>query len=301
MTTTGTTMGDIAAGSEPRQATLPPAIDAIVRAVCAVTGHDRALLLSRRRLDVAEARMMVYALARECGYGLLPIARRLGRDHTTVLYGARRIAERVAEDPALAALMARARAAARNGGRIPSGPPQPQPEDSPPQSDEPPPRQHHEAGMAEIVMAASAACGIPHEAICNRSQHQAYTTARQIAAMLMIERGISIAEVAVRLKRDTDTVVQGIHTLRIKRARDAGIDEACALARENLARLRAGKPPLPAPSSALGMGLQRHAAQGRAEAAAITATPQVTLRDDVVLVCRAGKWDLVPKAGRRVP
>lgn len=294
------TMAIAAPGTAPAafRPTLPPTIDRIVRGVCAVTGYDRGEVLSRRRADVSEARMMVYALAREFGYGLIPIGRRLGRDHTTVLSGARRIAERAAGDPALALMLARARTAAVTGGRAATAP-QPEKRDEPAAAApaDAGPDGELEGGMAMAVMAAAAACGIAHEAICDRSQHRALVAARQISAMLMMELGHGLPRIAARLQRDTATVSHGLHALRTQRVRDPAIAEAWAMARANMERLRVGLPPLPS-TAAFGRGLQRRVARGCAEATATGDIPRPGRDDQVVLVCRDGKWDLVVNTAR---
>ncbi len=287
------TMTDAAADA----VTLPPTIERIIMAVCAVTGYDRAHLMSSQRTrDVAEARMMVYALAREFGHGLIAIGRYMRRDHTTVLYGAREFVERASGDSALALMLARARTAAVTGGRAATAP-QPEKRDEPAAAApaDAGPDGELDGGMAMPVMAAAAACGIAHEEICDRSQSRAFIVARQIAAMLMHDQGVSLGDIAQRLQRDTATILHGLHMLRNLRKRDAAVAEAWGTARDNIERLRAGQPAR-TPPKALGAGHRRRAVAPPAHGSGHGVRPGA--HDDVALVCRDGKWDLVANTAR---
>lgn len=89
-----------------------PSMRAIARAVCAEWGVTLAELLSPRRdAGLVEARHAAWYLARHLNQASLPaIGRTFRRDHTTVLTGIRRFAERLAGDAHLAARVARAAA-----------------------------------------------------------------------------------------------------------------------------------------------------------------------------------------------
>lgn len=94
-------------------AALFPTIATIKRVVCDRYGVSHLDLISHRRFRaLARSRQIVMYLCRELTPRSMPeIGRRIGgRDHTTVLHGARAIAERMQTDPALAAEVSELRA-----------------------------------------------------------------------------------------------------------------------------------------------------------------------------------------------
>jgi chromosomal replication initiator protein len=82
-----------------------PAISDVEIAVCARFGLSREQMQSPNRARiVSRPRQIAMFLAREMtGLSLPRIGRHFGRDHTTILYAARKIARLVAQDGALAA------------------------------------------------------------------------------------------------------------------------------------------------------------------------------------------------------
>ncbi len=84
----------------------PPkhSIRSIVAAVCDYFGVPVARLISgQRAADVARPRQIAFYLARELTHqSLMMIARKMQRDHTTVLHGARKIEALLRKDAALA-------------------------------------------------------------------------------------------------------------------------------------------------------------------------------------------------------
>ena len=88
---------------------VPPSIARVVDAVAADFGLPSAVMLSARcDRAVSLPRQAAMALARRLtGHSLPMIGRAIGRrDHTTILYGIRRIEAAEAKDPALAARLA---------------------------------------------------------------------------------------------------------------------------------------------------------------------------------------------------
>ena len=77
-------------------------IDAILDAVATEFEVPVAAILGRRRTaKIADARMVVYWLAWFAGESYSAIGRRLGRDHSTVIAGVRRINGRMRTDELL--------------------------------------------------------------------------------------------------------------------------------------------------------------------------------------------------------
>jgi chromosomal replication initiation ATPase DnaA len=96
--------------------------DTLLQRATTVFGIDASELRSKRgrspRLVQARQALM-YALHAAAGMSYQEIGRALGRDHTTVLYGARQAQARAASDPAYAAQLAQLLAApppSRGGG-----------------------------------------------------------------------------------------------------------------------------------------------------------------------------------------
>jgi chromosomal replication initiation ATPase DnaA len=65
---------------------------AVISAVAAHYGVERDRLLSQdRSMPLVRHRQVAMAIARDMGCSLLAIAAELGRDHSTVLYGIRKV------------------------------------------------------------------------------------------------------------------------------------------------------------------------------------------------------------------
>jgi len=91
------------------EAMKPAAHRRIIDIVAEVTGVERMQLLSGRRMaDIVRPRQICFYLLKTCTTLSLPLIGRCmgGRDHTTVLHGARKIASLIETDDALRALVA---------------------------------------------------------------------------------------------------------------------------------------------------------------------------------------------------
>ena len=81
------------------------AVRTILQTVAEKRGVDRIeILADRRQKETVEARHEVFYIARKLTRHSLPAIARIvgGRDHTSVLHGARRIERRIEDDPAYA-------------------------------------------------------------------------------------------------------------------------------------------------------------------------------------------------------
>lgn len=91
------------------EAMKPAAHRRIIDIVAEETGVERMQLLSGRRMaDIVRPRQICFYLLKTCTTLSLPLIGRCmgGRDHTTVLHGARKIASLIETDDALRALVA---------------------------------------------------------------------------------------------------------------------------------------------------------------------------------------------------
>ncbi len=103
-----------------------PSVRCIVDAAAEVFAIPACELLSARRTrDVVEARQAIYLLARQLTPKSLPtIGRAINRDHTSVLVGSRKAAERYSSEPEIAEKIDRTKeiamqaAAAKRGGQV---------------------------------------------------------------------------------------------------------------------------------------------------------------------------------------
>lgn len=78
----------------------------IIAAALDVSGVDRAVLMSPlRKRQVSTLRHAIAIVGKECGQSLTRIGTALGRDHSSVLNGQRKAADRMRRDPDFAALV----------------------------------------------------------------------------------------------------------------------------------------------------------------------------------------------------
>lgn len=93
-------------GTSPAVSTPRAVIADIIAAAAMITRIPVASILGKGRgFSVIEARFAVYSIAREQGYTVAQIGRRMNRHPTTVSAGCRRIAQYAQDDPVYAWLI----------------------------------------------------------------------------------------------------------------------------------------------------------------------------------------------------
>ena len=305
-----------------------PTVMQIVEAAAAVTYVPRDVILGEARDQLsAEARQIVFRVALDVGHGQAATARALGKDHTTVRWGAMKIASRAREDAALDGLIRRVRAKlyARSDsadaepaeGNMRAAAGSPKASRSAPRTvaastrnantraaagsaKSESPRAGNDQLLEQILDASAAACGVPLRYITKRTNAQSYATARQITTGLAREHGIPLETISLRLERDEQGLVQGLASLENKRRHLNGVNDAWSAARTNLRALLDGREidRVHEPGGTVEQGVSQRHETMTATAAALVLPTRKLLRDDLELVWRGGVYSLRKKAGR---